>query len=80
MVGADPGGGGAGAGAEVEGVDGQAAAVQAHHVGAAWRPVLNVAQVGAVLQHCVTPAGHTREDTVRHNRLYTIRVVIIVIL
>ena len=45
MVGADPGGGGARAHSEVEGVDGEAMAVQTHHVGPARRPVLHVAQV-----------------------------------
>jgi hypothetical protein len=56
VVGADAGGGGAGAEREVEGVDGQAVAVQTHHVGPTRRPVLHVAQVRPVLQHRVAAA------------------------
>lgn len=56
---------GARAGAEVEGGDGEAAALRAHHVRPARRPVLHVAHVQAVVQHGVAApvgsgGGHTR--------------------
>lgn len=55
VVGADASKAGPFAGAEVEGRHREAAAVQTHHVGAAGRSVLHVAQVGPVLQQGVAP-------------------------
>lgn len=62
MVRADAG---SGAGAEVEGGHGEAATVQAHHVGTAGRPVLHVAQVRAILQHRVASTEPTQDQVVR---------------
>lgn len=60
MVGADACGRGARTGAEVEGADRKAATLQTHHVWAAWRSVLHVAQIQAIIQHCMaTPAGQS---------------------
>lgn len=64
---------GARADAEVEGVDGVAATLQTHHVRPAWGPVLHVAQIQAIIQHCVAaPAG----QTVTLNHAYFILLVI----
>lgn len=73
VVGADAWGRGARAGAEVEGGDREAAALQTHHVRPTWRPVLHVAQIQAVIQHCVAaPADQT--VTLRAWLLYSPRV------
>lgn len=64
-MGAEACGRGARAGAEVEGGDGEAATLQTHHIWPTWRPVLHVAQIQAVIQHCMAaPAGGTA--TINH--------------
>lgn len=51
----------AGAGAEVEGLGGEAAMVEAHHVRPARRPVLHVAQIRVLIQlHVATTATQAR--------------------
>lgn len=51
---------GARAGAEVKGRDGNAAALQTHHVWPARSPVLHVTQIQAVIQHrMATSVGQT---------------------
>lgn len=51
----------AGAGAEVEGFSGEAAMVQAHHVGPTRRPILHIAQVRVLIQpHMATTARQPR--------------------
>lgn len=69
-MGADARGRGARAGAEVEGGDGEAAALQTHHVWPTWRPVLHVAQIQAVIQdRMAAPAGQM--VMLHHTLLYS---------
>lgn len=69
VVGADTQGWGSRAGAEVEGGNGEAATLQTHHVRPTWCPIFHIAQIQAIIQHCVTtPVG----QTVMSNHAYLI--------